>query len=133
MKFKSKQYAEALYELLEFAPEEKTSEVLEKFVETMFENGDFGKMDEILEIFGKEWDRKEGVVGAKIVTAYEISEEAVEVLREYIISRTGASRVDVRNEIDEEILGGAIVEYEDKVLDASLKKDIKELKELIVS
>ncbi len=133
MRSSPKHYAEALCEVLDAVEEDQVPEVLDKFVEVVAENGDIKKMEDILVDFGKEWDKREGLVEAKLTTAHKTSEDLIRALEDHIKLKTGASRVELEHEVDEAILGGAVVEYKDKVLDLSLKKDIKELREAMRS
>lgn len=131
MKFSPKQYAEALNELLEMANEDQVSDVLKEFSKLLIENGDFKKIDEILEIFKSDWDKKRGVIEAEVTSVYDLSDEVVNVLKKYVSLRTDASSVSFNYKEDKEILGGLVVKYQDKILDLSLKKNINDLKECL--
>lgn len=131
MKFSSKQYAEALYELLEMATEDQFSDVLKEFARFLVENGDYVKIDEILKIFAEDWDKKRGIIKAEVTSVYDLSHEVSNVLKNYISSKTNASSVNFQYKEDKEILGGLVLKYQDKELDLSLKKSINDLKECI--
>lgn len=131
MKFSPKQYADALYELLEIASEDQVHDVLKEFSKLLIENGDFKKIDQILDIFISEWDKKRGVVKAEVTSVYDLSDELVNLLKKYVSLRTDASSVNFDYKENKEILGGLVVKYQDKVLDLSLKKNIKDLKDCI--
>ncbi len=133
MRYKPKHYAEALCDILDSADKDRLNDILEGFIELVAENGDIGRMDEIVDIFGEEFDRREGVVKAKVFSSHVIDRDMISVLKEHVASRTDALHVDIDQEIDEDVLGGMILSYGDKIMDASLRKDIKEMGERIRS
>ena len=133
MKPSPKEYAEALCEILDEVSEDGVSEVLKVFAETLVRNGDAKRSEDILKTFSKEWDRKNGVIKIEVVTSYDLSDDVIEKLRKYISLATKAQKVEFIYKIDSSILGGIVLNYEDKILNASLKKDIKNLKEAIRS
>lgn len=131
MKFSPKQYSDALYELLEIANEEQVSDVLKEFIKLLDQNGDIKKIDQILDIFESDWDKKEGVVKAEVTSVYGLSDELIDVLKNYVSSKTDAKSINFQYKEDEELLGGLVLRYQDKVLDLSLKKNLGDLKESI--
>ena len=131
MKFSPKQYADALSELLEIANEEQVPEVLKEFSKLLNENGDLKKIDQILYFFGSDWDKKEGIVKAEVTSVYDLSDDVNYVLRKYVSLRTNATDIYFQYKEDREILGGLVLRFQDKVLDLSLKKNIRDLKESI--
>ncbi len=131
MKFSPKQYSDALYELLEMANEEQVSDVLKEFIKLLDQNGDIKKIDQILDIFESDWDKKEGVVKAEVTSVYGLSDELIDVLKNYVSSKTDAKSINFQYKEDEELLGGLVLRYQDKVLDLSLKKNLGDLKESI--
>jgi F-type H+-transporting ATPase subunit delta len=131
MKFSPKQYADALYELLETTSEEQVSDVLREFTKLLDKNGDLNKIDQILDIFESDWDKKEGFVKAEVSSAYRLSDEVIDVLKKYVSLKTKAKSINFQYKEDEEMLGGLVLRYQDKVLDLSLKKNLSDLKESI--
>ena len=48
----------------------------------------------------------------------------------YIIKTTGKPSNDLKEKIDESLIGGAIIRMDDKQLDASVSSEIKELRKI---
>lgn len=131
MSFTPKQYANALYKILEEAKEEQFSDVVDSFARLMVENGDSNNIEEIVNNFQEIWNDNKNIVEAEIITVHELNEGMMDILRDYIKTTTGASEVFLEQKVDESILGGVVIKYKDKILDASLKKEIQELKKHI--
>lgn len=69
---------------------------------------------------------------AEVTTAIPLTPELAEKLRNKLSKATG-QEVIVKNLVDESILGGAIVRLGDKVINGSIKHNLEELHENLVS
>lgn len=84
----------------------------------------------ILHDFIRQWCKAEGVVIAKVITAVPspgLSEKLETLLRE----RTGC-RIIMESAIDPELLGGFVLELEDEMLDASVRRQIDDIRRQLV-
>ena len=128
MKISPKQYAESLYQTVQGKKDSDIEYAIENFVKVLQINSDINKLDKIAEQFCKIWDREKGIIKAEVVSAKELGKEIVELLNSYITKLSGAEKVLIKEKVDKNILGGAIIKYEDKILDGSLKTKLGELK-----
>lgn len=71
-----------------------------------------------------------GVSDARVISAVELSENEKDALKEKLESLSGHT-VLIEYTVDPSILGGLIVEMDDKVMDSSLQKHLKDVKEVI--
>ena len=67
------------------------------------------------------------IATAKFTTAIPLDSELKEKVSNYIKSKT-SFEIELIEEIDEAILGGAIIKMDDQQLDGSVRRNIKELK-----
>ncbi len=132
MKIIPKQYAESLYQSVQNKKDSQIKSAIENFVKLLIVNNDIAKADKIIEQFKKIWNKEEAVVEAEVVSARELDKAIVKLLKGYIAELSGAGKVDLKQKVDKNILGGVVVKYGDKVLDASLKTQLEELKENII-
>ena len=72
------------------------------------------------------------MVEAEVISANVLDEETAEELKKYIADASGKKKVEINNKIDKKILGGAVIKYEDKIIDGSLKTRISELRERLI-
>ncbi len=71
-----------------------------------------------------------GVSDARVTSAVELSENEENALKEKLEKLSG-HKVEIEYTIDPSILGGLIVEMDDKVMDSSLQKHLKDVKDVI--
>lgn len=132
MKISAKKYAQTLYELTEGKNKKEIELVLENFVKVLVSNRDTGKTDEVIEQFQEIWNRKNQIVEAKAVTSTSADKDTLGVVKDYIKNSTQAEEVILDYDVDENILGGVIMRYKDKVIDASLANQVKQLKKRMI-
>lgn len=132
MKTRAKQYAQALYEALEYKDQEQAKAVVDNFMQFLVRNRDLPKADKILKHFDNIWNNNKGITEAKAITSTEMDKETLDLLKEYISQTTQAREVKINNGVDKDILGGFIVRYQGKIIDASLRTQVKRLKKFLV-
>jgi len=129
MKITAKQYALSLYETIDGKSSSEVKVVIKKFVEILAEQNQISKAEKIIVEFLKIWNDKHGIVEVQATSAKVLDEEAVKLLKNYIVKLAGAKEVIMNQEINKDILGGVIIRYGDKVVDGSLKTQLEDLKE----
>jgi F-type H+-transporting ATPase subunit delta len=127
MKISPKKYAQALYEAVEGKDKEGVKKTLDNLVNLLIENRDVAKADKVIEHFGQIWNDKNQIVEAKATTSAEIDQPTLDIIRDYIKDLSQAENIELKNDVDKEILGGTVIRYEDKLVDASLRTQIKQL------
>ncbi|MEI7451667.1 MAG: ATP synthase F1 subunit delta [Candidatus Falkowbacteria bacterium] len=131
MKITPKQYAQSLYELAADKPEAEVLVVLKTFVEMLIKNLDYGKIDEILANFARIYDEAHGELAVNLSSARTLSAESESDIANYLKNKTGFSKINFSTKIDTALIGGMVVRYGDKILDASLKNNLNNLKDKI--
>jgi len=131
MKITPRQYAAGLLAATSNQEQADLKVLISRFVNILVTNRDVAKLDQILVEFSDLYDREQGEVKAKLTTARPLSSEIKKLVEQYIVKQTNASQVNWEVEEDKDILGGFILRYEGKVLNASLKQTLAQLKEQI--
>lgn len=70
--------------------------------------------------------KAEGIVAAKITSKEELPQAEVKKIADLVKSKTKQT-VEVKTETDEDLIGGAVVKYNDKIIDMSLKNQLNNL------
>jgi len=133
MKISLKKYAQALYEATIDRSEAEVKVYVKNFVKILAENKDLKRGELIGKYFSKVWNREQGVTVVDVTTAQDLDAEALVLLNGYIVKLLKADKIDIRQKIDKNILGGVIIRHGDAVYDGSLKTKIKNLKEVMVA
>jgi len=128
MRYAPRQYAAALRQaILESSPAAQ-EKVLDNFAAVLKENGDLTKIDEIETEFLNYEKEAKGIKIADVSTARELSgeqeQQIIKELNEYV-----GGQVELRKKIDEGLIGGVVIRMGDELIDGSVKKNLKDLKE----
>ena len=128
MKYTAKQYAQALMESLEGTSPGDQEKVLDNFVKILAENNEIRNFEAIAEEFHKLELAKQGVKQVEIQSAHPLNREnEKEILDE--LNKLVKGKLEVKKKINEDLIGGVVIQLEDKVIDASIKHQLEQLKE----
>lgn len=120
---------ESRQKVLESVLEKVTlSRVMSSFFLLIFDKGRFGYLGNINEFYQKLADELKGVTRASLVSATELSSEAVEKIRASLSKMTG-KEVTLDVEQDPSLIGGVVTKMGDLVLDGSIKTQLLNMKE----
>lgn len=131
MKTSAQQYAQALFEVVVDKPKKEIESGLKNFIVLLNDNNDLNKIDEIIESFQAIWSRENKELLAELTTARELGKASRDEVVNYLKKITKTEKIDLKEKTDKEILGGFILKYNSKVIDGSLKTNLKDLKEKI--
>jgi len=127
-KVSNKQYAEALYEITKDTKGEKLNKALRLFVLLLVKNHKLKQAETIIVEFEKYAKKQAGIVEIEIISARELSEATLNHIKKVF-----GAEVEALEKVDETLLGGVKVKTEDKILDASLKKQLTILKNNLIN
>jgi F-type H+-transporting ATPase subunit delta len=128
MNILSQKYAVGLYELAEKTDKNEINGKLKDFVNFIIENKDHGKIEEIVNEFSKIWDKNIKELKVSVSSVHKLSNDSKDIIIEYLKERTNSDKIDFIENIDESVIGGVILRYGDKIIDASLKNNLNNLK-----
>ena len=104
------------------------SKVMASFLKLLFDKGRFSFLGVINEFYQKLADDLKGVARASLVSANELSSEAVEKIRKALSKKTGKDIVlDIKT--DPALIGGVVTKIGDLVLDGSIKTQLLNMRE----
>ncbi len=69
---------------------------------------------------------KKNILAAKLTTAHKISDGSKERIVAYLAKTTG-KEIELSQAIDKELIGGFVINFDDKIMDASIKKKLQQL------
>lgn len=128
MKILSQKYAQGLYELVSGSSENELNEKLKDFVAFVIENKDYEEIEEIISEFCKIWDKEVKELKVSVSSAHKLSNDSKDIIVKYLKEKTNSEKIDFIENIDESVIGGVVLRYGDKVIDASLKNSLNNLK-----
>jgi len=101
------------------------------FLHVLLKDGHLGLLESVIAELSRFITHGPGVFVARVVSAVPMTAEEQETLRQRIRSTYG-ERVDVEFRVDAAILGGAIVQVGDKVIDGSIAGKLNALHDRLV-
>lgn len=124
----SQQYALSLYELVKDSDKDNLSANIDAFVNVIAENEDLDKIKEIEKEFSKIWDKKNEDLEVSVFSAHKISDKSREIIIKYLQEKTNYKNILINENIDQDVLGGVRIRYNDKKIDGSLVNSLNNLK-----
>lgn len=100
------------------------------FFRLVFTKGRSIAIDEILESYGDKYREYKGIKVVQLTTAVEATDEVRDAVRQqlkdnkFLIGKT----IELKEKVDASIIGGLIVQVDDKLFDASIKHDLQQIK-----
>ncbi len=102
------------------------------FFAVIIDHQRLGDLHEILKCYAEVADSGQGVAEAEVVTAHTLNEDDRQSLEEQV-ARLAGSRVRVAYTQDASLLGGAVVKIGSTVYDGSLRAQLEQMKQALVS
>ena len=129
MKVTINQYAKSLYEITEGKSPKEINGLVSNLVKILAKNRQIKLANKISEKFGEIWNKENGVVEAMIITHQKLERQNVKKIEEFIGKKYQAKKVVLKNNTDEKIKGGIIIQVGDEVLDGSIIRQLQNLRE----
>lgn len=117
----------ALYQATLHLKGENLTRAINNLVGILAKNHLLSKAGHIIALFQKYAKKQAGIVELQISSARKLDDKTLNKIFEYF-----GSKVEAAEKIDESILGGVIVQTDDKIFDASLKRQLINLKQQLI-
>ena len=106
------------------------SEDLEKFVALLVRNGRMPMVRRIFLSFLQQYEAREGIHIARLKTAVD-SPELQEKLQRVLAEKIGGT-VEFTTEVDPSLIGGFVLEVDDRRLDASVSRQLADIRRKLI-
>ncbi len=131
MKVDSKQYAQALYELTKNKPENEVFVVIKKYVTNLRQQGLLNKREDIIEKFKEIYNKENSIIEAKIFTGRELSKEIVDNIKNVLMKKYNAKKIETKVNVDKSLRGGIKIIVGEDIIDNSVLGRLQKLKQAI--
>lgn len=132
MKILPKQYAQSLFELVRDKDEQEVKDILKKFTNILARNLQLGKIKEIIACFEIIWQRENGELLVNLQSARPLVGGAKDIVVDYLKDKTNASNIILEEEIDQSLIGGFILRYDNRIIDTSIKSQLNALRTKLI-
>lgn len=104
---------------------------LDRFLALVIRNGRAGYIKDILRSFVRMYQESIGIHHARLTASEEPSAELVQRIKELVLQKTGRD-VEVDVVVDPSLIGGFVLDIDDYLLDASVKRQLDLIREQFI-
>lgn len=109
-----------------------SSDLTKSFVELVISRKRESELANIAKDYVQKYDDKKGVTKVTVKSAMEMDEAAMENVKRYLRGIVSKDDIHIENIIDASVIGGMIIQFEDKLLDLSVAKELKEIRKQLI-
>jgi F-type H+-transporting ATPase subunit delta len=106
----------------------KVTEITSSFNRLLVKKGREFELPEIVEAYIEQYNAIKGIHKVKLTTAVEISEELKKSIIEKAVKETGVASVELETKVNADLIGGFVLEFNNKLVDASIARDLRDIK-----
>jgi len=105
----------------------KIGELTAAFTKLLVNKGREGELPEIAGAFSKQYKDKKGIHTIKLTTATPVSDEVKNSIVAQVKKTSDMQNIELETTVDPNIIGGFVLQAGDKLVDASIAYDLKEI------
>ncbi|MFV0559701.1 MAG: ATP synthase F1 subunit delta [Enterococcus sp.] len=102
--------------------------ILKNFLEVVFEYNRMGDLNFIIDEYENRYDEANGLLLGTVTTAVALSEKQLHALEENVAKKMNYKTAKLAAKVDASIIGGAIVETHNRVIDGSIRMQLDRLR-----
>lgn len=106
----------------------KISEISATFIQLLISKNREFYLPEIVEAFFDQYNKLKGIHRVKLTTAVPVSDEAKKAIINKITNETSLQNIDLQLEVKEDLVGGFVLEFNNNLVDASIRRSLNDLK-----
>ena len=108
------------------------STLMQHFLGLVFDYDRMAEMPYIIAAYEDLYDHQKGIAYAKVTSAVALDEAEIAKISQTFAKREGLNQVIVEPIVDPEIIGGIVLESNNKVIDGSVKHGLDRIKSLLL-
>ena len=105
------------------------SDITTGFINILMRKNRESYLPEIIDACIAQYNEHMGITPVKITSAVELSQEAIDNIINKVKASAHLQTVDLHTAVDESLVGGYILQWEDKLIDNSIKRGLSILKD----
>jgi F-type H+-transporting ATPase subunit delta len=131
MKATATQYAKALYGATKDRNQKEIDGILANFVKVLSKNNQIRLAENVSKKFGEIYNNENEIVETEVISTEKLSDEIEKKIKSYVKNKYHAREVVVNSIIDKSIKGGVVIKIGDEVMDGSVGRQLRELKNIL--
>ncbi|MCU0404552.1 MAG: ATP synthase F1 subunit delta [Chitinophagaceae bacterium] len=106
----------------------KVTEITRLFLNLLVRKGRENNLREIMHVFCDKYDSIKGINRINLTTAVPVGDDVVALMVKKIEKETNLSNISINKKVDESLVGGFVLEYNNFLVDRSVRRFLKEVK-----
>ncbi len=115
-------------QILDAVTKDKVSAMTAGFNKLLTAKGRENDLPEIVEAVIQQYHAIKGIHTVTLTTAIPVSDELKKAIETKVAKEAGLGTVQLEAKVDEKIIGGFILEFNNNLLDASILRDLRDIK-----
>jgi F-type H+-transporting ATPase subunit delta len=128
MKVAPAQYAKSLYESTVGKGQAEIDEAVLNFAKILEKNNNLKLKNNIIAKFQEIFNAENGIVVAEVTSSEALDRDMLEKVEAFVKDKYNSKEVIIQEKVDQAVMGGIVVKVGDEVFDASVKKQLINLK-----
>ncbi len=116
------------YKIISAVTKDQLSEITSTFIKLLCSKNRESNLPEIVHSFVDQYNVQMGLHSATLTTATPISAELEESFKKKIKVASSFDHLELNTKVDESLIGGFVLEVEGKLVDASILRDLNDVK-----
>jgi F-type H+-transporting ATPase subunit delta len=106
----------------------KLSPLTQAFVKLLINKGREANLPEIAVAFIQQYKEMKQIKTVKLTTAMPINDSVKNAILNKVTASLNGNTVELKEAVDESLIGGFVLEMDDKLFDASIRRDLNDVK-----
>ncbi len=108
--------------------EGKVAEITRLFLQLLVRKGRESNLREIMRVFCVKYDELKGISRVNLTTAVPVGDDIEQMIIKKLQNETKLTHLKLQKKVDESLVGGFVLEYNNYLVDRSVKRFLKEVK-----
>lgn len=119
--------ADAKTKIINAVTEGRVNELTKAFTTLLITKGRERNLPEVINAFVDQYKEHKGIYTVKLTTAAPISEAVKQTIIDKVRSTSNMQQIEMETKVDEKLIGGFVLQAGDKLVDASIAYDLREI------
>jgi F-type H+-transporting ATPase subunit delta len=106
----------------------KLGELSKAFVSLLLNKGREANLPEIATAFVNQYKQLKNIRTVKLITATPVSDAVRDAIKAKVARSLQNENIDMKTAVNPELIGGFVLEMEDKMFDASIRRDLNDIR-----
>lgn len=106
----------------------KLQVLAKSFVTLLVNKGREGNLPEIAQAFISQYKTLKKIRTVRLTTAHPVNDHVKELIRAKVAANMPDSVIELKADVNEALIGGFVLEMDDKIVDASIRRDLNDIK-----